>query len=224
MSLIENLFSRSPFTPLQTHMEKVALCVSKLEDVEKSFLEKDVKALEKLSIEISDLEHSADLTKNDIRGNLPRGLFLAINRVDLLKILSYQDKLADIAEDIAVLLTLKRPEPIKELKEDFKAFMKKNMEAVQGVHEIIVELEKLLQASFGGAESKRVRQMVNDVAFLEHEADIMQRGILKKLYNMEDKLSYTSFALWMNLISRIASLGNVAEKLAYKISSLIETS
>jgi uncharacterized protein Yka (UPF0111/DUF47 family) len=52
----------------------------------------------------------------------------------------------------------------------------------------------------------------------------MQRGILKKLYNMEDKLSYTSFALWMNLISRIASLGNVAEKLAYKISSLIETS
>jgi hypothetical protein len=102
--------------------------------------------------------------------------------------------------------------------------MKKNMEAVQGVHEIIVELEKLLQASFGGAESKRVRQMVNDVAFLEHEADIMQRVILKKLYNMEDKLSYTSFALWMNLISRIASLGNVAEKLAYKISSLIETS
>lgn len=223
MSLIENLFSRSPFTPLQTHMEKVAVCVSKLENLQKYFLESDTKNIEKLAKEISDLEHSADLTKNDIRGNLPRGLFLAINRADLLKILSYQDKIADIAEDIAILLTFKKLEPIKELKDDFKSFLRKNMEAVEGAHQIIIELERLLQASFGGAESKKVRQMVNDVAFMEHEADVMQRGILKKLYNMENKISYTSFALWMNLISAMAALGNVAEKLAYKISSLIES-
>jgi len=224
MSIMENLFSRSPFTPLQTHMEKVANCVSKLKDLHKSFLEKDSDAIANLAKEISDLEHSADLTKNDIRSNLPRGLFLAINGADLLQILSLQDSIADTAEDIAVLLTLKKLDPVKELKGDLKSFLDKNMDAVNKVHEIILELERLLQASFGGAESKRVKQMVNDVAFLEHEADVMQRGILKKLYNMEDTLSYASFALWTNLISGTAALGNISEKLAYKISSLIETS
>jgi len=223
MSIIENLFSRSPFTPLQSHMEKVAECVEKLDDLFAAFLKKDAELIIKLTDEISDLEHSADLTKNDIRSNLPRGLFLAINRADLLQILSLQDSIADTAEDIAILMTLKKLDPEKSLRVELKSFLEKNMRAVKNVHQIIQELERLLQSSFGGAEAKRVRQMVNDVAFLEHEADIMQRDILKKLYNMDDKLNYASFNLWMNLVSEIAALGNLSEKLAYRISSLIET-
>jgi predicted phosphate transport protein (TIGR00153 family) len=222
MSLMESLFSRSPFTPLQTHMEKVAECVGKLDELFDSFLKKDDNLI-KLSDEVSKLEHSADLTKNDIRTNLPRGLFLAINKIDLLQILSLQDSIADAAEDIAVLVTLKKLDPEKNLKVELKSFLEKNMSAVTSVHKIIMELERLLQTSFGGSEAKSVRQMVNDVAFIEHEADIMQRNILKKLYNMEDKLSYASFNLWMNIVSEIASLSNLSEKLAHKISSLIET-
>lgn len=223
MNIMENLFSRSPFTPLQTHMEKVAECVSKLDDLFLAFLKNDVELIMKLTEEISDLEHSADLTKNDIRSNLPRGLFLAINRADLLQILSLQDSIADKAEDIGILMTLKKLDPEKNLRAELKAFLEKNMDAVKTAHQIILELERLLQSTFGGAEAKRVRQMVNDVAFIEHEADIMQRGILKKLYNMEDKLNYASFNLWINLVLEIAALSNLSEKLAYKISSLIET-
>jgi uncharacterized protein len=222
MGIMENLFSRSPFTPLQSHMEKVAECVGKLDELFDAFLKKDAD-LTKLSEEVSNLEHSADLTKNDIRQNLPRGLFLAINRIDLLQILSLQDSIADAAEDIAILVTLKKLDPDKNLRVELKSFLEKNMSAVTSVHQIILELERLLLTSFGGAEAKKVRQMVNDVALIEHEADIMQRSILKKFYNMEDKLSYTSFNLWMNLVSEIASLSNLSEKLAYKISSLIET-
>ena len=222
MSIMENLFSRSPFTPLQTHMEKVADCVEKLDDLFAAFEKNDTDKILKISDKISDLEHSADLTKNDIRANLPRGLFLAINRSDLLQILSLQDSIADTAEDIAVLMTLKKLDP-SILQEVLKPFISKNIGAVKNLLQIIQELERLLQSSFGGSEAKRVRQMVNDVAFAEHEADIMQRTILKKLYNMEDRLSYSSFDLWMKIIFEISTLGNLSEKLAYKISSLIET-
>ena len=222
MSIFENLFSRSPFAPLQTHMEKVAACVEKLNDLFEAFFNQDSKAIAKLADEISDLEHSADLTKSDIRSKLPRGLFLAINRLDLLQILSLQDAIADNAEDIAILLTLKKIEPIKDMQDEIKSFIDKNMGAVIKVHKIIQELDQMLESSFVGGESKRVRQMANDVGFVEHEVDIMQRGILKKLYNMEDTLSYASFYLWMKLISEIAELSNIAENLAYKISGLIE--
>lgn len=222
MSILENLFSRSPFAPLQTHMEKVAACVDKLNNLFDAFFAKDYKAISKLADEISDLEHSADLTKNDIRSNLPRGLFLAINRTDLLQILSFQDSIADNAEDIGILLTLKKIEPIKEIMTELKIFIEKNIRAVESVHEVILELDQMLESGFVGGESKRVHQMAHDVAFVEHEVDIMQRKLLKKLYNMEDTLSYASFNLWMNLISEIAELSNLSEKLAFKIARLIE--
>jgi uncharacterized protein len=221
MSIMENLFSNSPFIALQSHMEKVAECVGKLDELFNAFLKKD-SDIQKLSDEVSLLEHSADLTKNDIKSNLNRGLFLAIKRIDLLQILSLQDAIADTAEDIAVLVTLKKLDPDKGLKADLRAFLEKNMSAVESVHKIILELEKLMQYTFGGSEAKKVKQMVNDVAFIEHEADLLQRDLLRKLYNMENKLSYASFNLWMNLVSEIASLSNLSENLAYKISNLIE--
>ena len=80
--------------------------------------------------QISEYEHSADITKNEIRNNLPRGLFLAINRTDLLEILSLQDSIADKAEDLGIIMTLKELEPIKELNKDLKKFLHKNTKAV----------------------------------------------------------------------------------------------
>ena len=102
MSLFESLFARSPFSPLQSHMEKVAECVQKIEALFQAFFESKHDAISTLAAEISDMEHAADLTKNEIRNNLPKGLFLAVNRGDLLEILSLQDTLADRAEDIGI--------------------------------------------------------------------------------------------------------------------------
>jgi predicted phosphate transport protein (TIGR00153 family) len=223
MNIIENLFTRSPFTPLQTHMEKVAQCVEKLEELYEVFSKNEQDKVKTIVEEISEMEHSADITKNDIRNNLPRGLFLAINRANLLEILSLQDTIADKAEDIGVLMTLKKLEPIDNLMDDLKRFLQKNIEAVQQVNSIIRELDELLQSTFGGTEAKRVRQIINDVAYIEHEADLMQHEILKKLYNMDDRLTYSSFSLWMNIIRTIAALGDTSEKLANRISMLLES-
>jgi predicted phosphate transport protein (TIGR00153 family) len=223
MSIIENLFTRSPVTPLQTHMEKVAQCVTKLDDLYEAFSKNDHDGIKNIVKEISEMEHSADIIKNDIRNNLPRGLFLAINRANLLEILSLQDTIADKAEDIGVLMTLKKLDPVDNFMEDLKNFLHKNLEAVQKVNLIIRELDELLQTTFGGTEAKKVRKIVNEVAFIEHEADVMQHEILKKLYNLDDKLSYGSFSLWMNIIRTISALGDTSEKLANRISMLLES-
>lgn len=222
MSVLQNLFTKSPFSPLQSHMEKVAICIEKLAEVYEVLAAKDYERLEALTQEISSLEHAADVTKNEIRGNLPKGLFLAIHRGDLLEILAIQDGIADKAEDIAVLLTLKKLDPKEELKKDFKTFLDKNVAAVQKAHQIIREIDELLQASFGGREAEKVLQMVEEVAYMEHEADILQRDLLKKLYNMEDSLSYSSFHLWITVLQAVASLGNLAERLANRIRMLLE--
>lgn len=217
-----NLFARSPFSPLQKHMEKVANCVKKVEALYEAYVAKDFEGLNKLADEISTLEHAADLTKNDIRNNLPRGLFLAVNRADLLEILSLQDSIADKAEDLGVLMTLKKLEPLKNLEADLKIFMEKNLEAFNETHLIIREMDELLETSFGGKEAEKVREMVEKVDLLEHEADVLQMKILKKIYNMDDVLPYSSFNLWLNILQTMASIANLSEKLANRIRMLLE--
>ncbi|HHL72656.1 MAG TPA: TIGR00153 family protein [Bacteroidetes bacterium] len=222
MSILESLFSRSPFSPLQSHMEKVCECVQQVERLYAAFVGKDYSGIQKIADEISELEHAADLLKNEIRGQLPQGLFLAVNRGDLLEILSLQDSIADTAEDLGVLMGLKKLEPIEEMEEELKAFMDKNIEAVTSARAIIRQMDELLQTSFGGKEAKKVTLMIDDVAYMEHEADIMQRKLLKKLYNLDDKLSYSEFSLWINILKSVAAFGNLSEKLANRVRMLLD--
>lgn len=222
MSIFKNLFARSPFSPLQQHMEKVADCVGKLEELFEAYRKKDHKKIKKIAEEISELEHAADLTKNEIRNNLPKGLFLAVNRADLLEILSLQDGLADRAEDIGVMMTMKKLEPLEGMEDLLKQFLDKNLEAVRSIHDVIREMDELLEASFGGKEAEKVRKMIESVAYLEHEADVLQRNLNKKLYNMDDDLPYSDFSLWINILHAVASLANIAEKLGNRVRMLLE--
>ncbi len=222
MRVLGNLFLRSPFSPLQSHMEKVAECVEKMQELYAAYVANDYERIQGLSEEISRLEHAADLTKNEIRNNLPKGMFLAVNRGDLLEILSLQDTIADKAEDVGILMTLKKLEPLEGLQNELKAFLDKNIEAVHRAHQIIREMDELLETSFGGKEAEKVRGMVEEVAYMEHEADVMQHQLLKKLYNIGDQLPHTSFTLWLTILQRVAALGNLSEKLANRVRMLLD--
>ncbi len=217
-----NLFSRSPFAPLQTHMEKVGACVGKVVDLVHAFLRQDYKEVERLAEEISILEHEADLAKNDIRNHLPRGLFLAVDRGHLLKILSLQDSIADKAEDIGVLMTLHVIKQVDIFADDFLAFLDKNVAAFELVKKIILEMDELLETSFGGVEAERVNRLVEAVAFAEHEADLLQRKLLKRLFNATETLPYPSFFLWQRIFENIGAMSNLSENLANRIRMTLE--
>lgn len=217
------LFGRSPFKPLVSHMDKVWECTERLQDLFKAFVHGNHVEVERLSDEISRLEHAADLTKNDIRNNLPKGLFLPIDRGNLLEILALQDAIADEAEDVGIVLSYKNLEFIPELKEDFESFVAKNIQAVRIAHAVVTEMDNLLESSFGGTEANKIQKMVDEVAFHEHEVDMIQRRLLKKLFALEDRISHGSFILWLRLFNETASLSDVSEKLANRVRMTLET-
>lgn len=222
MLTILNLFGRSPFAPLQSHMESVAHCVHKLPALFTALENKDYELLEKITEEISELEHNADLIKNNIRNHLPKSLYLPINRENLLEILSIQDHIADKAEDIAVLTTLKSIELLPMLKLEFKQFLDKNIQTFDGSFLIIKELNDLVESSFGGIEAEKVKSMVDEVAYQEHEADLIQRKLLKSLFKAEDQMTYATFYQWQRLFEAVAAISNLAEKLAHRVRMTLE--
>ena len=222
MRTIANLFGRSPISPLQAHMNNVSECVVKVPELFKLLEAGDIAGLEALAAEISKLEHAADLTKNDIRNNLPKGLFLPVDRGNLLEILSLQDSIADKAEDIGMLLTMRTVKMLDPLKEDFYALLDKNLEAVEGARKVIDQLDELLEYSFGGMEAIKVNEMIDDVALKEHQADKLQHTLLKTLYNMDEGMPYQDFSLWKLIIEEMSALSNLSEKLGLRVRIMLD--
>ncbi len=204
-------------------MKKVATCVNKLPELLNALKAEDFEQLQSLCEEISNLEHEADKAKEDIRKNIPGKLFFSVPKAQFLEMVNTQDALADAIEDISVLLTLKKlkiPEPFKEPTDRFVA---KNLEAFAAVYNIIEELPELIESSFGGIEAEKVRLLIHEVATLEHEADVIQRDLLKSLLNNDDKMSPGTFYLWQKTFHEIGMLSNLSEKLSQYIYMMLET-
>jgi predicted phosphate transport protein (TIGR00153 family) len=221
MLTIAKLFGKSPFAPLQTHMDKVASCVGELPALFKALIAQDMGAIQKISAQISRLEHEADLTKNDIRTHLPRSLFLPVDRGALLDILSLQDALADQAEKIGKHAAMRKL-PFAEMEEDFLSLCNKNIEAFWLARKVMKELEELLEASFGGIEAQKVKGMVEQIAFCEYEMDLIENQLITKLYQTGDGMPYPVFHLSLTLIEEIGCLACISEKLGNRVRMLLE--
>ena len=133
-----------------------------------------------------------------------------------------QDDLADAAEDIGVLLTLYPLKMIDVLDQEFALFLSKNIETFNGTRTIIHNLDELVEFTFGGIEAEKVLELVDNVAYCEHEVDIMQRSLLKRLFANEDKFTTASMHLWLRIIDSVASISNLSETLANRIRMTLE--
>jgi predicted phosphate transport protein (TIGR00153 family) len=216
------LFGKSPFAPLQSHMKKVASCIKRLSGIFNAVSKMDMEEIEKLVADLSRMEHEADLTKNDIRNHLPRSLFLPIDRAHFLEILSVQDSIADKAEDVGILLTLRPLENFRDFHEALVAFFHKNELVFLDAKQIIEEIDELLESSFGGLEAEKVKEMVKQTAYKEYEADKMQKLLMKQLFTHGDALSVPVFNLWMRLIEEVGAISHLSERLANRIRMLLE--
>lgn len=222
MLTIARLFGKSPFAPLQTHMNKVAGCVEKLSLLIKALSIGEMAIIEKLAEEISLLEHEADLTKNDIRNHLPGSIFLPIDRGQFLEILSVQDSIADQAEKIGLLLTLHPLSHYKALETHLEAHYLSSLEVFQSAFKIMKEIEELLESSFGGLEAEKVKSMVEETAFKEHKASLAKHAAMKQLFQIGNTMTPANFYLWVQMFEGISNMAAASERLANRIRMILE--
>ena len=224
MRSIIKVFGRSPFVPLQMHMDKVSECVHLIPGIMAAYRSQDAAAVQMLCEKASHLEHEADDLKHDIRNSMPRGLFMPIQRASLLNILRLQDKLANRAENIAVLLTFKQAAACEGFDQAFDHFLAKSLKTFDLTRAIIQQLDELLETGFGGVEAQKVREMVDGVAGMEHETDVAQRELVRMLLANEASISYGDFFLWTGIIQEISGIADRSESLAMAVRMTLESS
>ena len=98
---LPNLFGNNPFTALQKHMAAVMETVAHMPELIRAVIDEDQPLVVRIKDAAYASEQNADELTAAFRNNLPRGLFLPVDRRDLLDIIEFQDAIADVAQDVA---------------------------------------------------------------------------------------------------------------------------
>jgi len=207
------MFSKSPFKPLGSHMDKVRACVDQIDPLFQALGKGDYAEVAQISELIVKLEHEADIIKDDIRTHMRQTVFLPVDKKDFMHLLSAQDDIADAVEDLAVLLRIKNldtPDKIKAPLADLVEHVIKT--AYEGCN-LILELEALLESSFGGAEAEKVEKATKDLGTLEWEADRKQFQLAQQLFSLGSQIDASDLLLWNEVIKKLGAVADKTEQI-----------
>jgi predicted phosphate transport protein (TIGR00153 family) len=208
---LANLLVRSPLPQVGTLMEAVEQCVASLPILIDLLIDGDRAGVERVAREVSVLEGQADHAKNDLRTRMPVRLFLPVDRRDFLRLIRQIDAIANCAEDVGVLLTLRPYEVPEELRPLLRELVAAVMATVSGAAELVAMMDELMGASFAGKAAEVAMAKADEVGRLEHEADKLQDRCAKALFRAEDSMSPVSIFMWTKVLNKIGSIANHAE-------------
>lgn len=209
-----SLIVRSPLPQIHVLMDRVVDCCQKLPTLVDAVVASDQAQVEAIAKEISKLEGLADAVKNDVRAHMPSGLFLSVDRRDLLRLIKQIDSMADDAEDVGVLTTMRPLEVVEGYKTLLGIFVDRVLDCVHSAKRLVDLLETLHEAGYAGRVAADAEQLILEVARKEHEADKLQDQLSKLLYAHESELSPVSIFMWSKVLTKLGGVANHAENVA----------
>ena len=212
----------SPFVPLEMHAKKGVLAVEKLSEAMEAYCKGDQVLLNERTEEIDILEHDADKIKQKIRASISSSIRLPVNKKDLLSFLKQQDSIADFAQASAYWMTLRPCKNLPdEIKEGFLELMAASLKTSRLYNELVGELYKLLATSFSKEEIKETMQIIPEVEKLEHDVDVLETALLKKIFEHEEALGGAGVCHLMGLVERIGGIADKSASAADRLRSMI---
>ena len=217
MRSIAGIFAKSPFKPLYSHAEKACEAAYKLEEIVQAYCDGDVARVQKLSEEISALEHEADNIKQMVRKRLPYSVLLPVNRQDVLEFLKPQDGISDFAEDVAKLMTLRSYVLTKEIKSGLLEMAKMTTKTIDAYLRATERIAQLVSTFFRKKDIRDTLELIPVVEKLENEIDIIEISLTKQIFLAEDEVGVVGV---FHLSKIVDVLGNVSDNAARAVDRL----
>ncbi len=210
---ILGIFSKNPFEAMKALGVKVGECAEVIPLLFDAYFEGDYEQVGLYAERLSQLEYEADLLKIEARDHLPRSLFMPVDRRDFLDAVSSLDAIADCAEDVGILFTLRQMEPHSELIDPLKGLVRRVMETVRQALEIVERLDHAANTGFSGPDAAELTRMIDELGRLEHAADIVQDDLARRLFSIEDSIKPGSLMLWNKIFNKVGDMANHAERM-----------
>jgi len=219
---IADLFGKSPFGSIVEHSIKVHECVELLWPLMEALVQEDFDQIKILHSRMARLEYEADLIKHEIRGFISQRSFLPVDRSDLVNFLEHQEKIADHAEDFAVILTLRKTVLNEELHDYFFEYLQQVFQATGLLLTAAVEFKNLAETSFGGAEGRSILKLVEGLNQEEWKADKLSRKVSRKVFELEGRESTLNILFYEKMIIKLGDIANQSENAGDYLRVMIE--
>lgn len=221
---ILGLFAQSPLKPLQKHSLKVTECSELLEPFFEAIFENNWEKAAEVRGKIVDLERRADTLKREIRLKLPRGLFMPVERSDLLELVTQLDKLANFSRDISGRIIGRRLSIPTEMQPLFKKFLSRSIDASRQVRKVLDEMDQLLETGFRGRELDFVNKMILELDQIEDDTDQYQITLRHELLELEKTLNPIDVIFLYKCIELISVLADQAQRIGSRIELMLAKS
>ena len=214
------VFGRSPFEPLVEHARKVHGCVALIRPIADAILAGDMECLKDLQHQMSKSEYEADLLKDQVRQHLPRRYWLPVDREDMARFLAQMDRIADDAEDFAVVATFRRLEVPQELHAEFLALVDKVVEVSDSLLRLAEHLAQLQKDAFSGPDVADVLAKIQEVCHMEWESDKLSRRLARRYYSTTG-LDPVTIMLLEKLCRALSGIADHAENVGKNLRLMI---
>ncbi|MGF1714885.1 TIGR00153 family protein [Photobacterium chitinilyticum] len=224
VNTIMGLFAKSPIKPLQRHVTRVNECCELLVPFFEACHAGDWDKASNLREQISQLEKDADVLKREIRLKLPRGLFMPVDRTDMLGLLTQQDKLANLSKDIAGRVLGRQLQIPTTMYPDFVAYVQRCLDAASQASRVINELDELLETGFKGREVTLVAEMINQLDVIEDDTDTLQIQLRQQLMSIEDQYSPVDVMFLYKILEWIGGIADQAQRVGSRLEIMLSRS
>jgi predicted phosphate transport protein (TIGR00153 family) len=178
-----SMFMTSPFVGLQEHAEKVKECAWTFQQAIECHVSKECVRFEEFRQEVHRLEHEADAVKRRIRGHLPKGTLLPVDKFQLFRYLREQDRVLDAVEETLDWISYRSEPGIPgELQKNFFLLVDAVIEPIEELSRMVSEARKYF-SNFSEKQRVVVKDIIRNLRRQEHEADVLEDQINQKVFN-----------------------------------------
>lgn len=201
-----SMLTTSPFAGIQEHAEKVKECSFAFQQAMECHFSNRCRTFEELRAEVIRMESEADAIKRRIRGHLPKGTLMPVDKFQLFRYLREQDAVLDSVEDALDWISYRSEPGIPpELEKDFFLLVDAVVTPIEELSKMVAEARRYF-SSFSEKQRVRVKDIIRALRRQEHDADTIEDNIKQKVFNMS-----TDPVTVFHMVRLAETIGSIAD-------------
>lgn len=180
-----SMFMTSPWSGLEEHAEKVKECAWVFQHAIECLLVQKCDSFEELRKEVARIESQADAIKRRIRGHIPKGALLQVDKFTLFRYLGEQDSVLDVLEDVLNWISYRLdPGVPQKLEKDFLLLVDAVIDPVDELSMMVAEARKYF-SNYSEKQRLIVKGIVRSLREQEHLADEAEDHLKLRTFQLE---------------------------------------
>ena len=204
-SAFMHLFFKSPFENVKRHADKVSECARMFSKAIFCHLDRKCEDFNNLTDEVAKLESEADAIKRNIRGHMPRGILMPVDKFQLFMYLREQDKVVDAVEEALYWLSYRSEVIEEDIGEELRFLVEKVVPAIEKLSPLVEMANHFFKARYKERRME-IKSLIRDIRQQEHEADHLERELIHKIFATVKDPMQVFF-----LIRLVETIGSIAD-------------